>query len=87
MVNSVNIDDHVNILIDGNQLEDVKTFKYLGSTRKYDGSPENELRIQLATAISAMVRLDTIWRSKNIRFPIKFNFYKSLILFILLYRF
>ena len=45
MVNSVNIDDHANILMDGTQLEDVKTFKYLGSTLTYYGSLENELRI------------------------------------------
>ena len=85
IVNSVNIDDHANILMDGTQLEDVKTFKYLGSTLKYYSSSENEIRIQLATATLAMVRLDTIWRSKNIRFLIKFNLYKSIILSILLY--
>ena len=85
IVNSVNIDDHANILMDGTQLEDVKTFKYLGSTLKYYSSSENEIRIQLATSTLAMVRLDTIWRSKNIRFLIKFNLYKSIILSILLY--
>ena len=38
MVNSVNIDDHVHILTDGTQLDDVNNFKYLGSTLKYNGS-------------------------------------------------
>ena len=85
MVNSVNIDNNANILMDGTKLEDVKTFKYIGSTLKYDGSSENELSIRLVKSTSAMVRLDTIWRSKNIRFTIKFNLYKSLILSILLY--
>ena len=66
-------------------LEDVKTFKYLGATLKSGGSSDNELRIRLATATSAMIRLNVIWTSKNIRFKIKFNLYRSLVLPILLY--
>ena len=83
MVNSKN--ESATIMMDGTLLENVKTFKYLGSTLKSDGSSDNELRIRLATATSAMVKLGTIWQSKKIAFHVKYNLYKSLILSILLY--
>ena len=40
-------------------LENVKTFKYLRATLKADGSADNELRIIIATATSAMIRLNS----------------------------
>ena len=84
MVNSKN--ESAKIMMDGTLLENVKTFKYLGSTLKSYGSSDNELRIRLATATSAMVKLGTIWQSKKkIEFHVKYNLYKSLILSILHY--
>ena len=85
MVNSKNDDKNANIYMDGMLLEDVKTFKYLGATLKSGGSSDNELRIRLETATSAMIRLNVIWTSKNISFKIKFNLYRFLVLSILLY--
>ena len=88
MVNSKNDDKNTNIYMDGMLLEDVKTFKYIGATLKSGGSSDNELRIRLATATSAMIRLNDIWTicySKNISFKIKFNLYRSLVISILLY--
>ena len=70
MVNSKNYDKNANIYMDGMLQEDVKNFKYLGATLKSGGSSNNELRIRLATATSAMIRLNVIWPSKNISFKI-----------------
>ena len=42
MLNSVNINEHVSIVMYGIMFEDVKTFKNLVSTIKYDRSSENE---------------------------------------------
>ena len=83
MVNSKN--KCAKIYMDGILLEDVKIFKYLGATLKSDGASGNELRIRIATATSAILRLNIIWTSKNIGFKIKFNLYRSLVLSILLY--
>ena len=80
MVNSKN--ESAKIMMDGTLLENVKKFKYLGSTLKSDGSSDNELRIRLTTATSAMVKLGTIWQSKKIAFNVKYNLYKSFILSI-----
>ena len=85
MVNSKNNDQHANIYLDGMLLENIKTFKYLGATLKADRSSDNELRIRIATATSAMIRLNIIWTSKNHSFKVKFNLYISLVLSILLY--
>ena len=74
MVNSKNNDKCAKIYMDGILLEDVKIFKYLGSTLKSDGASGNKLRIRIATATSIMIRLNIIWTSKNIGYKIKFNF-------------
>ena len=73
-----------NILMNGELLEEVGSFKYLGATLTKDGSSSKEIRIRIASATAAFTRLMKIWKS-NISFPIKFNFYKSLVTSILLY--
>ena len=85
MVNSNTNNVHPNIIINGEELEEVNKFKYLGATLKKDGSSEGEIRIRIDTATSDIVRLDKIWTSKKINFTLKYNLYKSLVLSIFLY--
>ena len=66
-----------------NELEDVTTFKYLGATVKSGVLSNNELRIRLATATSAIIRLNVISTIKNIRFELKSNLYISIVISIL----
>ena len=73
------------IYIYGCKLEEVEKFKYIGATLTKNGTCEQEVRIRLAQAISAMVRLTTIWNSTHIRFKLKYNLYRSLILSIFTY--
>ena len=56
---------------------------YLGATIPQDGSRETEMKIRLALATSAMIRLYTICNRKYINFKLKFNLYSSLVLSIL----
>ena len=44
-----------------------------------------DIRIRLALATSAMVRLYTIWNNKQLNFKLKHNLYRSLVLSILTY--
>ena len=54
------------ITVGGNILETVEKFKYLGVTLSKDGKSESEIKIRIATATSALVRLKTIWKSNKI---------------------
>ena len=49
------------------------------------GKSKNEIRIRLATAVSALAKLEKIWRSGEIEFKLKFRLYNSLVLSTLLY--
>ena len=85
MVNSNDNSIYANITLYGEKLEKVDKFCYLGSTLSIDGSCEAEIRIGLALDTSAMVRLYTIWNSKQITFKLTHNLYRSLVLSILTY--
>ena len=66
-------------------LEVLDKFKYLGATLTKYGKSEIEINISRATATSTLVRLITIWMSRNISLHTKILLYNSLILSILLY--
>ena len=85
MVNSNDNYIHANITIYGEKLGEVDKFFYLGVTLTIYGSCEAEMRIRLALATSAMVRLYTILNSKQITFKLTHNLYRSLVLSILTY--
>ena len=73
------------IYMNGQQLEEVDAFKYLGATLTKDGRSTTEIKIRIAMAISSMTKLTTIWRNREISFPTKLKLYKALIQTILLY--
>ena len=78
IVNSNTNNVHAKIIMNGEELKEVNQFKYLGSTLKKDGSSEGEIRIRIATATSAIVRLDKIWTSKKISFTLKYTYINHL---------
>ena len=59
-------------------LEEVDHFKYLGSTQIKDGTSLKEVKIRLAQAHSAMIRLAVLLKSKAISFHVEIKLYKSL---------
>ena len=61
MINSNKRNLHYNIELYGENLEEVDQFKYLSATITKDGSSDSEIKIRLAQATLAMVRLTTIW--------------------------
>ena len=42
------------------------------------GNSKKEIRIRLATAVTALVNLEKIWRSGEIDFKLKYRLYNSL---------
>ena len=84
MVNSTNncsVDIHMN----GQTLEEVDKFKYLGSTVSKDGCSSAEVCMRIDRALTAMARLDRVCQSNKISFSTKFRLHKSLVVSILLY--
>ena len=84
MINSTR-DITANINMNRNRLEEVNSFKYLGTTMTKDVRCTAEIRIRITTATAAMVRLDRVWKSSNISFLTKYRLFKSLVIAILLY--
>ena len=60
------------IIMNGQKLEEVTSFKYLGTTLSKGGTCSAEVRIRIASATAANARLNRIWRSNTISFESKF---------------
>jgi len=66
----------------GTILNEVQDFKYLGS---WLVSSVNDFKIRLASAWSAIIKLNKIWRNPNLNDNTKLNLFNTLILSIYLY--
>ena len=84
LVNTYDKDIVARIVVGGEKLQEVSSFKYLGVILTKDGTSTKEILVRLGMATSAMTRLQTVWKSR-ISFSTKIRLYKSLILSILLY--
>ena len=56
----------------GISLEHFSNFKYLGATLSNDTTSKKEICIIITTTTAVMVMQESIWRSKEINFKIKF---------------
>jgi len=59
----------VNLQIDGEQIKQVEQFKFLGSMKTASGDCTTEIRRRICLAKEKAVKLDTIWRSRQLRKP------------------
>ena len=76
-----NVPENTRIELDGNQLEKVNDFQYLGL---YIGSTEKDIKGRKGKAWSAFWKLSNIWSSK-VRTCIKLHLFNSAVLSVLLY--
>ena len=84
MKNSANATP-VQVFMNGQELEEVSAFKYLGATLTKDSRSSVEIKSRTAIATSIMAKLDKIWRNNEIRFSTKMRLYRALVLSTLLY--
>ena len=66
-------------------LEEVDSFKYLGTTLLKDGTSTKEIKIRIAVAMSTTSRLNTVWKSRDISFKTRLKLCRTLAVSILLY--
>ena len=83
MTNSTN-NIGADISMNGQRLDEVTSFKYLGATLCKDGTCSAEVRIRIASAMAAMAKLSRISRCNTITFASTFKLNKSLVTAILL---
>ena len=72
MTNSTN-NTTADISLNGQKLEGVTTFKYLGATLCKDGTCSAEICNRIASAMAAMTKLNRIWQYNAISFTSKVN--------------
>ena len=71
----INAKQHVNIAVNGKEIEDVGEFTYLGAKICREGGGMKDLRNRLSKARSAYTRLKRIWNSKKITRRTKIKLY------------
>ena len=75
----------VKVMVDGVELEQVRSFTYLGSRIEDNGKSKMEMRVRIGRATCALAKLDVIWRAKNIRMENKLLLLRSVVAATLLY--
>ena len=73
------------LAIDGNQLENVEKFTYLGSNMTYDLDNRKEVWTRIAKSIAALKAMDKIWKSKSIKMETKKKVLQTCIFSVVLY--
>ena len=73
------------ITVDGNTVEFVESFVYLGNAQSSDGQCLSDVKRRIALASLVMASLKKIWRDRHLSMPIKIRTFKALVLSTLLY--
>ena len=76
---------HVSISLKGKDIEEVKTFKYLGSLIKSNGSSTEEIRSRIAMGKGAYVKVKTLLTAQTIPIKLRKRFAKCFVWSVVLY--
>jgi len=71
--------------IDGETLETVRDFIFLGSKITADGDCSHEIKRHLLLGRKAMTNLDSILKSRDITLPTKFYLVKAMVFPVVMY--
>ena len=71
--------------IDGETMETVTDFIFLGSKITADGDCSHEIKIHLLLGRKAMTNLDSIFKSRDITLPTKVHLVKAMVLPVVMY--
>ncbi|VDP03312.1 unnamed protein product [Schistosoma margrebowiei] len=73
------------IVFDGEALEDVKTYTYLGSTIDEQGGSDADVKARIGKARAAYLQLRNIWNSKHLSTNTKVRIFSTNVKTVLLY--
>eukprot|EP00794_Sanderia_malayensis_P008574 gene8574-biopygen6861 len=73
------------VMIDGNELEEVHQFKYLGAVMNEEATSSTEIKTRLAMVTSQMVKLNHIWKSREVGDKTKIQLMRALVTTVALY--
>ena len=77
--------DGVLFEIDGEAVETVADFVFLGSKITADGDCSHEIKSRLLLGRKVMTNLDSILKSRDITLPIKFRLVKAMVFPVVMY--
>ncbi len=80
-----NTSNQAPLKIDGQQLEEVKSFTYLGSEVDGNGGTERDIRARICKARTAFVTLNNIWKEGKISLNTKVRLFNTNVKTVLLY--
>jgi len=72
------------ISVNGNVVDAVSDFTYLGSSQSSDGQSHLDIRRPIGFASAVMSSLDNIWKDKRLSLSIKLRVYLALVQSVLL---
>ena len=72
--------------IEGENVEAVTNFLFLGSTTTADGDCSHEIRRHWLLGRKAMANLDSVFKSKDITLPTKVHIVKAVIFLVVMYQ-
>ena len=71
--------------MDGNTVESVDSFVYLGSLQSSDGQCRPDLARRIGLACAVMTSLKRIWSDKRLTLDTKLRIYQTLVASVLVY--
>ena len=71
--------------IDGETVETVSDFIFLGSKFSADGDCSQEIKIRLLLGIKVMTNLDSVFKSRDITLPTKVHLLKAMVFPVVMY--
>ena len=81
----INTSNPAPVTLDGNNLEEVETFIYLGSVINQHGGTDTDVKSRIGKARSAFTTLKNIWKSHQISTQTKIRLFNSNVKSVLLY--
>ncbi|VDP41775.1 unnamed protein product [Schistosoma curassoni] len=80
-----NTENSNTITLDGETLEDVESFTYLGSIIDEQGGSDADMKVRIGKARAAFLQLKNIWNSKQLSTNIKVRIFNTNVKVVLLY--